>query len=136
MGKVSIWAQALGVAIGVLLSSAFVVLFGWFIGWSHFRRLWPRRKVAPGAARGLGQVLGAVEVRNNGLSDRTPAKAAGSPPAGGGTAHRTTRPATWVGARDPALAPADQITEREPDQASQQQCCERLLCGILADVLS
>jgi hypothetical protein len=32
MTEVSIWAQALGVVIGVLLSSAFVVLLGWFIG--------------------------------------------------------------------------------------------------------
>ena len=47
MGKVPIWAQWLGVAAGVLLSSAFAVFLGWFIGWSHFRRLWRRQKVAP-----------------------------------------------------------------------------------------
>jgi hypothetical protein len=36
MAEVSIWVQWLGGAIGVLLNSAFVVLLGWFIGWSHF----------------------------------------------------------------------------------------------------
>ena len=54
MGKVPIWAQWLGVAAGVLLSSAFVVFLGWFIGWSHVRRLWRRPKVAPGPARRAG----------------------------------------------------------------------------------
>ena len=52
MTEVSIWAQALGVVIGVLLSSAFAVLLGWFIGWSHLRRLWPRRGVVPRVPRG------------------------------------------------------------------------------------
>ena len=47
MGKASVWVQGLGGAIGVLLSSAFVVFLGWFIGWSKLRRLWTRRKVAP-----------------------------------------------------------------------------------------
>jgi membrane protein DedA with SNARE-associated domain len=54
MAKVSIWAQWLGFATGVLLSSAFAVFLGWFIGWSHFRRLWRRRKVAAGKARRAG----------------------------------------------------------------------------------
>jgi hypothetical protein len=39
MAKVSIWVQWLGGAVGVLLSSAFVDLLGWFIGWSHLRRI-------------------------------------------------------------------------------------------------
>jgi membrane protein DedA with SNARE-associated domain len=54
MAKVSIWAQWLGVAAGVLLSSVFAVFLGWFIGWSHFRRLWGRRKVPPGQVRRAG----------------------------------------------------------------------------------
>jgi membrane protein DedA with SNARE-associated domain len=52
MAKVSIWAQWLGVAAGVLLSSAFAVFLGWFIGWSHFRRWCRRRKIAPRAVSG------------------------------------------------------------------------------------
>ena len=43
MGKVSIWAQWLMVAAGVLLSPVFVLLFTWFIGWPRLHRLWPRR---------------------------------------------------------------------------------------------
>ena len=61
MAKVSIWTQGLGGAIGVLFSSAFVVLLAWFIGWSLLRRLWPRRKVAPGSARRAGAARGGVE---------------------------------------------------------------------------
>jgi hypothetical protein len=38
-GRVSIWAQWLGVAVGVLLSLVFVLILAWFIGWSLFRRL-------------------------------------------------------------------------------------------------
>jgi hypothetical protein len=56
MGKVSIRVQWLGVAAGVLLSSAFVVFLGWFIGWSHVRRLWRRRKAVTGSGR-AGAVL-------------------------------------------------------------------------------
>jgi membrane protein DedA with SNARE-associated domain len=58
VGKVAIWRQWLMVAVGVLVSSAFVVLLGWFIGWSHFRRLWRRRKVRQGKFGGLGQLRG------------------------------------------------------------------------------
>jgi hypothetical protein len=57
MAKVSISPQWLVVAAGVLLSSPFAVFLGWFIGWSHFRRLWPGRKVATGKAR-RGQLRG------------------------------------------------------------------------------
>jgi hypothetical protein len=35
MGRVSVSKQWLGVAAGVLLSSAFAVFLGWFIGWSQ-----------------------------------------------------------------------------------------------------
>jgi hypothetical protein len=38
MGKVSLGGQWLGITL----------FLAGFIGWSHFRRLWPRRKVAPG----------------------------------------------------------------------------------------
>jgi hypothetical protein len=43
-GKVPIFGQWLGVVVGVLISSAFTLFLAGFIGWSHFRRLWPRRK--------------------------------------------------------------------------------------------
>ena len=38
-GRASIWAQWLGVAVGGLLSSVFVLILAWFIGSSLFRRL-------------------------------------------------------------------------------------------------
>jgi hypothetical protein len=38
MGKVSIWAQWLMVAAGVLLSPMVAILFAWFIGWPRIRR--------------------------------------------------------------------------------------------------
>ena len=41
MDRVSIWKQWLGIAVGVLLSSAYVVFLAWFIGWSQLRRLRP-----------------------------------------------------------------------------------------------
>ena len=56
MGKVPIWAQWLGVAAGVLLSSAFVPFVTWFMGWSRMCRLWTRREVAPGLGRRTGAV--------------------------------------------------------------------------------
>jgi ACR3 family arsenite efflux pump ArsB len=31
-------------AVQWLLNPVFVFILAWFIGWSHFRRLWPRRK--------------------------------------------------------------------------------------------
>jgi hypothetical protein len=50
MDKVSIWVQWLGGAIGALLNSVFVVLLGWFIGWSHFSPV-----VAAPEGRGFGE---------------------------------------------------------------------------------
>jgi hypothetical protein len=50
VGRASIRAQWLGVAVSGLLSSVFVLILAWFIGWPLFRRLWPRRDVAPGSA--------------------------------------------------------------------------------------
>ena len=47
MGKVSIWAQWLIITAGVLLSSVFALILACLIGWLLFRRLWPRREVAP-----------------------------------------------------------------------------------------
>jgi membrane protein DedA with SNARE-associated domain len=44
MGKVSIWAQWLMIATGVLLSPVLVLFLGWLIGWPRIRRLWPRRE--------------------------------------------------------------------------------------------
>jgi hypothetical protein len=44
-GKVSISAYWLGITVGVLISSAFTLFLGGVIGWSHLRRLWPRREV-------------------------------------------------------------------------------------------
>src|SRR6516162_11301345 len=43
--KVSISAHWLGITVGILISSAFTLFLGGFIGWSHLRRLWPRREV-------------------------------------------------------------------------------------------
>jgi hypothetical protein len=51
MGKVAIWGQWLIVAIGVLLSPVFAILFVWFIGWPRIRRLWPHRELGPRTAR-------------------------------------------------------------------------------------
>jgi hypothetical protein len=48
MGKVSIRAQWLMVAAGVLLSLVVAIFIAWFIGWPRIRRLWPRRVVGPG----------------------------------------------------------------------------------------
>jgi hypothetical protein len=58
MGKVPIWAQWLMIAVGVLLIPVFVVFLVWFLGWSRLRRLWPRRKVAPGPVLPQGRRAG------------------------------------------------------------------------------
>jgi hypothetical protein len=70
MAKVSIWAQWLGVAAGVLLSSAFAVFLGWFIGWSHFRRLWRRRRGEDLAIMALVALLVLVARRLSACRDR------------------------------------------------------------------
>jgi hypothetical protein len=60
VGSVSIWAQWLGAAAGVLLSPVFVLFFAWFISWPLLRRLWPHAMVAPASAPGSGRRAGAA----------------------------------------------------------------------------
>jgi hypothetical protein len=52
MGRVSIWAQWTIIAAGVVLCPVFVLLVTCLIGWSLFRRSWPRPEVAPGRRLG------------------------------------------------------------------------------------
>src|SRR5271156_486924 len=44
MGRVSIWKQWLGVAVGAVLYPVFVLLTACLIGWLLLYRLWPRSK--------------------------------------------------------------------------------------------
>jgi hypothetical protein len=65
MGRVSIRAQWLIVATGVVLCPVFAFLAACLIGWSLFRRLGPVRRQGPGVTR-LAQHDGLAGVRTTG----------------------------------------------------------------------